>query len=499
MRGQISSAVPLRGALVVVAVIATMAGPISESIAAAETQPEVCAATNPFTEALAAEVDRSYAGHHVTAAVHDERTGCTHHLHQGQRVTTASLVKIEIYAGILLRAQNDGRWLTQWEADRVWPMITQSADPPASDLWSSLGGGQGMAAVGQAFGLQETTPSHPIWGLTTTTAMDQVRLVRQAVAGAYGPLGPSYRHAITQAMQSVVPSQRWGISAGVPPGWSVALKNGFFDSVCCRWRINSAGFVGDPGGGGYSVAILSDGWPNQASGVAAVEYVARAVNARLASHPYGPFGSRWDFVSWQYGDMFGRMPSVPDALPWVEAARWDSASGGRVVDGLLAFPESGWGDLVAAAHRVFLGRWPDRGGMAYWRGVIREGASPGAVLGAFADSDEFRAWSQGLDDRAFIERAYRHVFDRGTDPAGAAWWQSRLTTHGRAGVLWAMASTAEAGAKLWPASAVVQVYDVMLGRVPSPGDIAYWMAPWRGRANLAATVLMSQEYDARVS
>ena len=60
------------------------------------------------------------------------------------------------------------------------------------------------------------------------------------------------------------------------------LKNGFFPSTCCGWRINSSGRIGSPYGGGYVMTILSDRWGVQADGINAIEVLARMVNERLA-------------------------------------------------------------------------------------------------------------------------------------------------------------------------------------------------------------------------
>ena len=216
---------------------------------------------------------------HFTAHVYDTRSGCEYSLNPSLRLGTASVLKVEVMAGILLRAQNEGRPLTQWERDQIWPMITQSDNHAATELWQSLGGGQGMADLDGIFGLTETTPADPTWGNTSTSARDQVWLLRQVLLGQFGPM---QRPALEEAwapMLSVVPEQRWGITAGVPAGWPVAQKNGFAGSQCCWWRINSTGVVVDPGGGAYAVAILSDGWPSMEAGIPGVEYVSRAIAA----------------------------------------------------------------------------------------------------------------------------------------------------------------------------------------------------------------------------
>jgi hypothetical protein len=250
----------------------------------AATGPAVCASMDPFTPALAASLAARWPGRRFTASVYDERSGCQFDLRPDLRLTTASVLKVEVMAGILLRAQSQGRPLSDQERSLILPMITASHDAPTNVLWQSLGGAAGMTALDNVFGMTGTTQVGPEWGVTVTTARDQVHLLRQVLLGDFGPLGRSYRAEAFNYMTSVIASQRWGISAGVPAGWTVANKNGFAGSVCCAWRINSTGAVYDPSGGAYAIAILSDGWPDEPTGIAAVETLNRAIAAQLAHH-----------------------------------------------------------------------------------------------------------------------------------------------------------------------------------------------------------------------
>ena len=179
----------------------------------------------------------------------DARTRCEYLYRPERRLTTASVFKVQIMAGVLLRAQQQGRGLTAWERGHLFPMMSVSSDPDANTLWSYLGGVAGMQALDRAFGLPETAPNQ-VWGLTVTSARDRTRLVRQILHGEYGPLTAPYRALARYYMHHITPSQHWGISAGLPSGWSVALKNGFFASSCCAWRIGSTGFISGPGARG---------------------------------------------------------------------------------------------------------------------------------------------------------------------------------------------------------------------------------------------------------
>ncbi len=235
---------------------------------------------DPFTAEVVAGIDLfGGAAHHVTAAVYDDRSGCWYHLRRGQRMTTASVVKIEIMAATLLRAQDQGRGLTTWEAQKVGPMIYASDDAAATALWQDLGGVRGMSYWGDRLGLGATVETEPYWGLTTTTAEEQAGFVERLLQ--FGPLDAGRRGLAWYELKNIRPDQQWGIRAGVPAGWEVGHKNGFADSACCGWRANSVGYVADPAGGGYSIAIMTDGWGSLAQGIPMVEAVARYVARSL--------------------------------------------------------------------------------------------------------------------------------------------------------------------------------------------------------------------------
>jgi beta-lactamase class A len=270
-----------RRALVVGLVAVAMLGAVAcEPPAPPPAPPTGACRPNPFTAEFQRELDaRGAATRNLTAAVYDDRTGCWYHLRRGQRVTTASVVKLEIMAATLLRAQDQRRNVTNWEMSQIVPMMHASEDPPASALWTNLGGVRAMSTYGERLGLTATVETEPKWGLTSTTAEDQAAFVHRLLQG--GVLQPSGRAQAWWQLRNVREDQRWGITWGVPADWEVGLKNGFFGSSCCGWRVNSVGYVADPAGGGYSIAILSDRWGSLAEGIPLVETVAARVAGSL--------------------------------------------------------------------------------------------------------------------------------------------------------------------------------------------------------------------------
>jgi hypothetical protein len=83
-------------------------------------------------------------------------------------------------------------------------------------------------------------------------------------------------------MENVDAGQNWGISAGVPLGVTVALKNGWVPITSYgNWEINSIGWI-DGDGRDYLIAILTSGDPSEAYGITTIEKIAARVWSALA-------------------------------------------------------------------------------------------------------------------------------------------------------------------------------------------------------------------------
>jgi hypothetical protein len=193
---------------------------------------------------------------------------------------TASIVKVDILATLLLQSQDAGRQLTAAQQSYATKMIENSDNDAATDLWQSIGGKDGLDAANRRFGLTHTVGGDgPLWGLTQTTAADQLVLLRQ-VFGDDSLLSKASREYVQQLMESVEPDQRWGVSA-VADGGTTALKNGWLArSTTGLWDVNSIGRVtvdGTP----CLIAVLSKGTVSQARGIELVEAAARAAVSAL--------------------------------------------------------------------------------------------------------------------------------------------------------------------------------------------------------------------------
>ena len=165
----------------------------------------------------------------------------------------ASVVKVNILEALLAKSGN----LSTSEQSLARTMIENSTNTAATHLWDDAGSTSGIASFDASAGLSATTPSGcitcpgfpwPGWGLTTTTPSDQITLLRLLV-GPNQLLSSAERSEALTLMEHITPSEAWGISAGVPAGAKLALKNGWLplNISDTDWQVNSIGWVDGTG------------------------------------------------------------------------------------------------------------------------------------------------------------------------------------------------------------------------------------------------------------
>ncbi|MFE1752932.1 serine hydrolase [Streptomyces anandii] len=206
---------------------------------------------------------------------------------------TASIIKVDILATLLLQAQDAGRHLTAQERAHAEPMIKSSDNAAANALWRQIGQATGLESANKRLGLTATKGGPGArWGLTRTTASDQIRLLRAVFDGQGTASGPkTASSALTEEskayirtlMTRIQSDQAWGVSAASGTQW--ALKNGWLQrNTSGLWDVNSVGRI-TVNGHHYLVAVLSDGSRSMDEGVTLVERTARqAIAAATAGN-----------------------------------------------------------------------------------------------------------------------------------------------------------------------------------------------------------------------
>jgi beta-lactamase class A len=222
----------------------------------------------------------------VLAAVYDIATGQTWRLGQGQPQAEASVVKLDVLEALLAERGDSRTGLSATDQSLVQQMIEDSDNAAATSLWYAVGGAAGIRSFNAVVGLTHTSPSPcvdcpgfpwPGWGLTTTTPTDQISLLRELVE-PNALLTSAERAYALSLMENVTPSQRWGISGGVPPRATVALKNGWLPlgSTGTDWQINSVGWVSGRRTD-YLMAVLTTGNPTEQYGIDTINGLAAIV------------------------------------------------------------------------------------------------------------------------------------------------------------------------------------------------------------------------------
>lgn len=270
-----------------VLVVPVMAVALIQSAAAAAAAataalPMCRSASHPALAArLTADINAARRGRSSVVAVRvdvpADGLGCW--LNDRQRFDSASVVKVTILEALLRKALDQHRYLTSTEAARARAMITRSDNTAASALWAELGRSYLQHFLNLAGLSQTVLGPDGYWGLTQITAYDQIKLLRLLLR-PNPVLDAASRTYALGLMAQVIPSQRWGISAGAPTSLTVHLKNGWLPRATHGWRVHSIGsFTGR--GGGYSIVVLTQNNATMAYGVTTVEAIARAINHDL--------------------------------------------------------------------------------------------------------------------------------------------------------------------------------------------------------------------------
>ena len=203
-------------------------------------------------------------------------------VHPKLRGRTASIVKVDILETLLHRtgghltedqretATRDDRAQRQRRGDRSCGTRTAARRASRPTTTTSA--------------LKQTKPNVD-WGLTTTSAADQVTLIRELLRHS-SLLTSSARHFQRRLMRHVEADQRWGISGGVPDERDVRHQERWLPVAedHDRWAVNSIGWVrGD--GKRYEIAVITQHNDTEGYGIQTIEHIARMAWRHAALRP----------------------------------------------------------------------------------------------------------------------------------------------------------------------------------------------------------------------
>ncbi|TYB48470.1 serine hydrolase [Actinomadura chibensis] len=211
----------------------------------------------------------------------DLRTGLSFGENEKGDFVTASVMKVDILASLVLQRQGGRGSLSADQRELAGHMIRESDNSAADALYSAAGGSDGVRKANRRLGLRDTTPFSGSWGSSLTSPSDQVLLLRTLVSET-SPIGAPGRGYILGLMGSVLREQAWGVSAAARAGERVALKNGWTPvrHQGHGWAVNSVGRITGPDHD-FLVAVCSGDSPTMEAGVATVEHMADMVVGTL--------------------------------------------------------------------------------------------------------------------------------------------------------------------------------------------------------------------------
>jgi beta-lactamase class A len=244
----------------------------------AKPAPRPASPDSRLAAALAPVVHRD--GGQFAVAVFDENTGAQAAYHGGLRFHAASVENLDMLIGLLLQQQQAGMLPGSADADLAADMMKYSDNLAANGVWDAEGGRPGLAAANKTLGLRGTRLNAAgYWGLTSTTAADQLRLLEDLTL-ARSPLHAAARSYALRLMEGVVAGQRWGVSAAATSAPGVAIRNGWLPDPR-SWVISSVGVVSHDGQR-LLIAVLSAGNRTMAGGISLIRAAASVAATVIA-------------------------------------------------------------------------------------------------------------------------------------------------------------------------------------------------------------------------
>jgi hypothetical protein len=252
--------------------------PKVSSICTSAKYPKLAAKISSGIKAALASRTDSAVG--LTADDPAEDLSCA--FHRAWHFYSASVIKVTILSA-LLRKVHGPAGLTARQRNLAYLMITQSNNNAATALWNDVGMTDMQAFLNKA-GMRHTILSES-WGLTQITAQDELTLLH-VLTTSVKVLSKSSRQYVLRLMASVIPSERWGVSAGAASNVTVHIKNGWLPyPKAIDWRINSIGaFTGKRIS--YQIVILTGpataAGQGESYGIRTIQLAADVINRILA-------------------------------------------------------------------------------------------------------------------------------------------------------------------------------------------------------------------------
>ncbi len=272
------------------------------------------------------------------------------------------------------------------------------------------------------------------------------------------------------------------------------LKGADFEAV------DASSLVLNPDSGEVNVALACGPGDSDGDGVPDCIEQLLVLNESLKDNDI--FANARLFAMQQYRDFLSREGDAGGVDFWTRQLLSGAQSRDRMVE--TYFTSAEFQGAIAPVVRLYFAyflRIPDYGGLNFWIGQARAGASLGAISDAFAASPEFQQRYGALTNAQFVNLVYQNVLGRAADAAGLAFWTAQMNAGMTRGALMIQFSESpEYAAVIGNSVYVTMMYVGMLRRSPDPGGFDFWVGYMdAGNSGLALIggFLAAPEYRSR--
>jgi hypothetical protein len=217
-------------------------------------------------------------GTNVSSVVYDLTRNRYYAYNQNTPFVLASSSKVSIMVSYLSWLESQGRGPDAGENALLTSMIEHSDNNAAQALFDRRGGGPGMATFYQSLGITGYVQNPYGWGWASLPPIGQVKVLTLLQQGKI--LTAHDRAYALNLMHNIEPDQRMGVGVTLPPGATVAMKDGWVPAPDGLWAINTSGIVTD-GSETYIIVVYTAHQYSYAGGWNITEKVCRTVGPLL--------------------------------------------------------------------------------------------------------------------------------------------------------------------------------------------------------------------------
>jgi hypothetical protein len=207
------------------------------------TPPAKDAAAWASFDALSPDIAKYLAGfgNNVGSVVYDMTRNRYYAYNETTPFVLASSSKVSIMVSYLLWLESQGRGPSAAENITLTNMIEHSDNNAAQLLFDRLGGNSGQAAFYRHIGVTGYVSNPYGWGWGSLPPLGQMQVLTLLQEGKI--LTAHDRAYALNLMYHIEPDQHMGVGETLPPGATVAMKDGWVPAPDGLWAINTSGIV----------------------------------------------------------------------------------------------------------------------------------------------------------------------------------------------------------------------------------------------------------------